>query len=125
ALLSIGCEDAAPSLSGSVTYNGSPVADGNIAFTPIEAGTSFGAKITGGSYQADKVYEGQYRVLVSASSDAQVPKTREEAQKMRQSGQNQPAATLIPADAEGNGQTVEITGGEQTLDFALTGPPQP
>jgi hypothetical protein len=124
ALLCIGCDDAGPALSGSVTYNGSPVADGDVAFTPIESGTSFGAKITGGKYQADKVYTGQYRALITASPQTQAPNTREEAAKARQSPQNQPAAPLIPADAEGNNQTVEIKPGEQTLDFALTGPPR-
>ena len=32
------------------------------------------------------------------------------------------AASVIPENAEGNNQTVEITEGQQTLDFALTGP---
>ena len=76
-LFSIGCEDAGPALSGSVTYNGAPVADGYITFTPVESGTSFAAKITNGQYEPEKVYAGQYRVLVSATTaELTKPKTR-------------------------------------------------
>ena len=118
-LLSIGCSETAPSLSGTVTYNGAPVADGYVTFSPTGSGTSFAAKITGGKYNADKIYTGQFQALVTASPNAPAPRTREEAAAQRPAATPAPA---IPENAQGNGRTVEITGGQQTLDFALTAP---
>jgi hypothetical protein len=123
-LLCVGCSESAPSLSGTITYNGAPVADGYVRFSPAASGTSFAAKITGGKYQADKVYTGQYTVLVTANTSVAGPRTREEAAAQRPGASTAAPAPAIPENAEGNGQTVEITGGAQTLDFALTGPPR-
>jgi hypothetical protein len=55
-----------------------------------------------------------------------VPKTREEAERLAkaQAGAPPQSPNYIPENAQGNGQTVEITAGDQTLDFALTGPPR-
>jgi hypothetical protein len=123
-LLCVGCSDSAPSLSGTITYNGAPVANGYVTFSPTASGTSFAAKITGGTYQADKVYTGQYSALVTANTNVAGPRTREEAAAQRPGASQATPAPAIPETAEGNGQIVEITGGAQTLDFALTGPPR-
>jgi hypothetical protein len=120
AVISLGCGEAKPRVSGSVTYNGQPVADGYVTFRPTGSGTSFAAQITGGKYVADTVYPGQYQAVVTASEDAPVPKSREDAASRRSAPAS--AAPAIPDDAQGNNQTVEITAGEQTLDFTLTSP---
>jgi hypothetical protein len=118
----VGCgQDGEPSLSGSVTYNGAPVANGTISFTPIEGESSFGAEVTNGKYAAKDAQPGQYKATIQAhQAVADMPKTREAFTASAGKAQD----SSIPADAEGNGRTVEVKGGEQTLDFAITGPPQ-
>lgn len=51
----------------------------------------------------------------------------EEAKKAGKSwgGHMSEPADYIPEDAQGNSSVVEIEPGEQTLDFAITGPPRP
>lgn len=119
--LASGCSSGGDRLQGSVTYNGAPVKNGYITFSPVGSGTSLGAKIADGLYQIDDPRAGQYKVMVRAEHEVQAARTREEA--ARQAAANpSPQKELIPENAQGNGQTVEITSGEQTLDFALTGP---
>jgi hypothetical protein len=113
-----------PSLSGSVTYNRQPVESGFITFSPEGSGTSFGADIVDGKYKPEIVHAGKYQILVRAASDALVASSRDEAARQAAAGGATKSSNYIPETAEGNGQTVEITGGEQTLDFALTGPPR-
>ena len=121
----IGCGgDAFPGLSGSVTYNGQPVESGFITFSPTGSGQSFGAKIVDGRYEPEKVQAGQFKVLVRAESEVQVAATREEAAKQAAAGGQKGSPNYIPENAKGNGQTVDIADGAQTLDFALTGPPR-
>jgi hypothetical protein len=113
-------------LSGAVTYNGEPVEDGYITFSPTSSGNSSGAKVVNGQYVAENDQVGEFKVLVTGNRLGQVPKTREEAERLAKAQAGKPplSPNYIPEDAEGNNQTVEITGGEQTLDFALTGPPR-
>jgi hypothetical protein len=125
--LIVGCGGGdASGVSGAVTYNGEPVEDGYVTFSPTGSGNSFGAKVVDGQYAAKNDKAGQFTVLVQGNRIDQVPKTREEAERIAkaQAGKPPQSPNYIPEDAEGNNQTVEITGGEQTLDFALTGPPR-
>jgi hypothetical protein len=122
-----GCGEAGgPSLSGSVTYNGEPVEDGFVTFSPTGSGTSFAAKVTGGKYAPEKVYPGEFKVLVQGTRAVVVPKTREEAEQLAKANAGKPPQSpdYISVNAEGNGQTVEVKEGDQTLDFAITGPPK-
>ena len=123
----VGCGgEGSSSLSGAVTYNGEPVAKGSIAFMPIGgAGTPFGAEVVDGQYKAEKAFAGKFRATVAAKGDLVVPKTREEAAEMEKANKGQTASTnYIAEDAAGNAQEVDVTGGAQTLDFAITGPPK-
>lgn len=110
-------------VTGAVSYNDAPVDSGAVTFSPIGSGTSFGAKIVSGKYKTEKAYPGEYRVLIVAAQDGSQPRSREEAQRQATSAGTQ-SPNYIPETAEGNGQTVEIKAGAQTLDFALTGPPR-
>jgi hypothetical protein len=119
-----GCHGSSgPRVSGSVTYNGAPVESGFVAFSPTGAGKSFGAKITGGKYQAEKAPIGPFRILVTASDAGEPVKTREEAEERARSRAGKPdkSANYIREDAQGNGQVVEIKDGAQTIDLALSG----
>jgi hypothetical protein len=57
-------------ISGTVTFGGAPVDNGNISFQPIDGGvTSSGAPIQGGKFSIDKkdgLPAGKYRVVINA-----------------------------------------------------------
>lgn len=116
----------ADAVSGAVTYNGEPIEDGYITFSPIDGGNSFGAKVVNGQYAAQNAQAGKFTVLVQGNRTEQVPKSREEAERLAkaQAGKAPQSPNYIPENAEGNGEIVEITGSEQTLDLALIGPPR-
>ncbi|QDT74451.1 hypothetical protein I41_36470 [Lacipirellula limnantheis] len=114
-----------PKLEGAVTYNGEPVASGSLSFMPVAGGTPFGAKVVDGRYVADKPSTGKFKVMVSGNRITTVPKTREEADALARQNQGRSLpANYIPEDAAGNAQEVNVSGGGETLDFAITGPPR-
>lgn len=68
-VLLAGCGGAVPlPVSGKVTFNGLPVAEGKIVFEPQGQGTPVTADIRGGEY-ATKVPAGTYKVRISASRE--------------------------------------------------------
>ena len=130
-----GCSprDAA-SLSGKVTFDGEPVANGNIRLLPKEgtAGHGGGAAIVNGSYEipaSGGLVAGDYSVVISATREA----TAEEAAKMgdgeekaekeegeADKGDAAPKVQLIPAKY--NLETtlsVQVNTGVNTKDFDL------
>jgi hypothetical protein len=113
-------------LSGEVTYNGEPVEMGSVTFTSADgSGPGFGAQVVDGTYSTDKVKLGEHVANVRGLSKATFA-NRKEYIKLREQQDNRYGLPVdyIPEDAEGNGQTVDIEGGEQTLDFDVKGPPR-
>lgn len=128
-LTSLGCSSKPPEVTGTVTYNGQPVESGSVSFRPQGAGTGFGAPIVDGKYTATKIYPGKMSALIRGVNAATAPLSHEESDRLaaeaRASGKPLAGpAEYIPEDAQGNNQSVEITGQQQTLDFAITGPPR-
>jgi expansin (peptidoglycan-binding protein) len=122
----MGC-NSKTSVSGDVTYNGSPVENGYMSFSPIGKGRSIAAPIASGKYSIPEAISGKYTAVAigtrkinhySSSADAY-------ANAGPNAGHLSEAADYIAADAEGNSKEVEITSGDQQLDFAITGPPMP
>lgn len=133
-VLCVGCQRA-NTLEGTVTYNGQPVEEGSLSFQPVDGATpGFGAKIVDGHYSAQKVWPGEHTVRVrglnkqvTARSSAEAIEQYEEAKAAGEKTLDhygQPT-DYIPEDAEGNGQTVEIQPGSNTLNLELEGPPRP
>ena len=120
-LLGCGGDSDSASLTGSVSYNGAAVESGTISFMPQGPGTPFGGKIVAGNYTAEKANAGKFIALISADAGDSAPRTREEAEQRR----NAPSPNYIPEKAEGNSKSIDVTGGGQALDFAITGPPRP
>ncbi|QDV78712.1 hypothetical protein [Botrimarina mediterranea] len=113
-----GCAERAPSVQGTVTYEGKPIESGRIAFSPIGGqGTPFGGLIENGSYSIDEAYLGKRVVAISAKNEIKF-----NGREMIMPAEGKPGEELVPEDAVGNMQEVEITGGSQTLDFHLTAP---
>ena len=119
------------SVSGTVTFNGQPIERGSIRFVSTEKqGPTFGAVIKDGKYTVEKAVPGSKVATIQAMNEARCPPappswskwpSRHRRAESRSSDATDPLA-LIPPDAEGNSQTVEITEGPQTLDFHLKSP---
>jgi hypothetical protein len=113
-----GCTESAPLVSGDVTYEGKPVASGRISFNPVGGqGTPFGGLIKDGSYTTDTAYVGKRLVVISAKNEIKF-----NGREMIMPTEGKPGDDLIPENAVGNMQEVEIKGGSQTLDFHLKAP---
>jgi hypothetical protein len=118
-----GCQQS-DNLQGKVTYNSEPVANGSITFLAVDGeGSGFSAKITDGSYSSDKVKLGKHTAIVRGIDDSG-PLSKEASIQQREAKSRGLASDYIPEDAKGNSQSVDITGGAQTLDFELEGPPR-
>ena len=125
-LAASGCgSETKTSVSGSVTYNGAPVEHGVVTFEAADGGNSFGAPVANGQYAADDAKTGQFKAVIQSGAAPTSTSSREAFQQQAGANSDQDSANYIPADAEGNGQTIEITAGAQTRDFAITGPPRP
>jgi hypothetical protein len=112
-------------VSGTVSYEQTPVASGQIMFTPADGkGPIVGGPISAGSYQLTDVTPGQKVVQISSTADAPVILTSEDLAKAAQTGKPAapPPQNVVPPTAAGNGATVEVKPGRQTLDFHLKKP---
>jgi hypothetical protein len=128
----VGCAQET-SVSGTVTFNGQPIGRGSIRFVSTEKqGPTFGAVIKNGKYTVEKAVPGAKVATIQAMNERAVPTSSAELEQMAEQAQatGTPSSeavdplALIPPDAEGNNQTVEIKEGPQTLDFHLKSPPR-
>lgn len=125
ALAGCGSAGGKASVSGSVTYEGQPVASGEITFSPADGkGPTASGPISGGSYSVADMTPGPKVVLISSVAEVPRVMSTEDFAKAAQSGVKAapPAANLVPPDAVGNGQTIEIKAGSQKQPFALKKP---
>ena len=122
-LAAAGCGDGPKTkVSGTVSYNGKPVADGYIVFRSADGkGGEAGGPVLDGKYSLSAVPVGKKTVVVSAGAPPAAGRvmSSEEASKARIDPKAKPAAEVIDPAAKGNGVTVDVQGAEQTLDFAL------
>jgi hypothetical protein len=130
----LGCGEQVASVSGKVTYNGQPVENGMIAFRPADGrGQTFAVMITNGDYVAPEAVPGSRKVEIRGTKAVKWALSSEESARLAEEvakegstadGHVGQRADYIPADAEGNNQTVEISRGDQTMNFDLKGPPR-
>ncbi len=121
-----GCSSSA-AVSGSVTYEGQPVARGAITFLPEDGrGPSCGGPIVDGRYRVEGATPGKKIVQIvgvkavrfAQSSEEMERAAKEAAAKGDTSGIIE-RTDVIDAGAEGNNGVVDLAAGEQTLDFPL------
>ena len=125
----IGCGPSSPTATGKVTYENELIAKGNITFSPASGGPIVGAEIVKGTYSVTGLTAGKSRVSVIAVKDVPFARSSEEMAKMAEtqkikgndSGLIDPA-DIIPENAKGNNQEIEIKAGNQVLDFNLSKP---
>jgi hypothetical protein len=127
AALISGCGQSLANVSGVVTYDGQPVDDGYITFTPTDGkGKDVGGPIVGGRYTVTEMPPGRKLVKVIGVRKVNFASTSEEmmrkASEARKSGNYDglvdPADTIAD-NAEGNNTEVEIKAGDNTHDVHL------
>jgi len=125
-----GCGSAAATVSGEVTYEGQPVGDGYISFTPADGkGKDAGAPIANGRYVVASLPPGPKVVKVVAIKKVSFASTSEEMKQKAATAQKAgnydglvDPADAIPDNAEGNNARIEVNGGENKRDFHLKKP---
>mgnify|MGYP001426170676 CR=1 FL=1 len=138
--LTVGCGSKG-TISGTVTYKGTPLAAGSVVFVPGKEGPSITAPIIDGKYTVEKVPVGSAKIAVMSIStegtdsfmtqimtggkggppkDAPMP---EEARKLFEGGGGQTKKGVkIPEqynDPEKSGLTYTVESGNQTHDIPL------
>jgi len=125
-----GCGPSTATVSGEVTYDGKPVGDGYITFTPADGkGKDAGGSITGGRYQVTGLPPGPKVAKVIAVKQVNFASSSEEmmrrAAEARKAGSHDglvdPADT-IPENAEGNNAQVSLKAGDNKHDLHLKKP---
>lgn len=141
-LLSAGCSSKG-TITGTVTYKGTPIPEGSVQFMPENGAPTVSAVINDGKYTAEKVPVGPAKVAITSlvpsqqdnamtkmmmsggkgggpPPDAKIP---EEARKLFSGGGGAPKKGLkIPdkySDLQNSGLSYTVTGGSQTKDFNL------
>src|SRR5437870_135240 len=122
-----GCGSGSASISGEVTYNGEPVGDGSITFLAADGkGATAGGMIEGGRFAVHNVVPGPKVVKIEAVKKVPFARNSEDMAKRAAvnkfigdgSGLIDPA-DVIPPNAEGNNEKVDIQPGKHSRDFHL------
>jgi hypothetical protein len=119
--LAVGCGGKGV-VTGKVTYEGREIKNGWISFVPAEGGgVTAGAPIKDGRFEIQGLAPGKKQVQITAAAEVDFPKHSPEPGEVRRAPA--PAEPLVPPNAVGNGQTVDVRPGRQVLDFELRKPP--
>lgn len=129
-----GCADGGGTVTGTVTYNGQPVEQGTISFRPADGmGKILATTIENGTYAIEEAVAGSRTVAIRGTKDFKPQLSSEEAARSAMEAEAAgnkggvhigDPADYIPQDAEGNNATVDLSGGDEEINFDLTGPPR-
>jgi hypothetical protein len=116
--------------TGNASYEGTPIERGAITFTPADGkGPVVGGEIRGGKYSVTEIPLGPKVVHIDAFKDVNFASSSQEmmdrAAEARTRGDSSglvDPADIIPPQAQGNDQNVEIKPGANQLDFHLSKP---
>jgi len=116
-LLAAGCSPATSTVSGTVSFNGEPVARGSISLFPTDGkGSPSGGAIENGRYVIKGVRPGEKIVQLTAPVSAGVHKDDF-------GNDTQMFEELMPASwGRGSQEKITVTAGSMTKNFEITGP---
>lgn len=113
-----GCGRAQPVLSGAVTINGQPVANGFVTFFPVEGTKSAcGAEVKDGQYAVKDIRPGQWRAQVTQMPDVEDATRTGGPPLLRLRGGANATLSCTPKS-----MVVEVRQGKQSLDLAYECP---
>ena len=132
-LTCLGCGPSRPAtapVSGKVTYQGKPVAEGRITFLPEHGRPAMGTLGVDGSYRLttfkadDGAAPGKYKVTIDAThvSGGAEPKSFQDEQRLMNSGNVPKVTRLVPekfSRPETSTLTAEVKPGPNTINFDL------
>jgi len=125
-LVGAGCQmESGATLSGNVTYEGTPLAKGSITLTPSDGkGPIAGGEITAGRYSISGLVPGKKQVQIAAAEESGPPLSSADLANAAKSGKPAapPPKEIVPPNAVGNGAIIEVQAGTHTHDFALKKP---
>lgn len=124
----IGCAPATAELSGNATFDGTPIAEGQVFVVP-ENGPTAGGPITNGAFSLKGVALGKARIRVEGyrkvnfalTSDEMAARYKEAKKRGDATGIVEPA-DLFPPTAPGAEQELDLKPGRNLLDFAVAKP---
>jgi hypothetical protein len=126
----VGCAKKGSTVTGDVTYRGERVEAGYITFLPESGeGRAASGPIKGGKYKVEDVPPGKKMVqIVSGDPSKGSRSSPDDPGKVTPPGADGGSKLredLIPPDAVGNNQIVEIAGKVERHDFSLEEPKRP
>ena len=119
-VLIAGCsEPASGEVSGTVTFDGQPIEQGSISFTPVDGnGPTAGGAIIGGKYTAPKVPVGASKVTISGAKETEKKRMYDDPKAPLV----QTSVEMLPAkysDVKATTLEYQVVAGNQTKDFTL------
>lgn len=111
-------------VSGTVTFDGRPVEEGYVTFSPADGkGPARGGPIKDGKFTVTDVMPGEKIVSVTGGGKMVFPKSSEEMAQMAARGEKPSLPPQIPPNAKGNNQKIVVTSQpHQTLELTLSSP---
>lgn len=111
-------------ISGTVTFDGRPVEEGYVTFSPADGkGSPRAGPIKDGQFTVRDVTPGEKIVSVTGGGKMAFPKSSEEMAQMAARGEKPPLVPQIPPNAKGNNQKITVTSEpHQTIEIVLSSP---
>ncbi len=119
AILQAGCDQGPPvgNIAGEVTFDGQPVKDGHVLFTPVDGmGQTGGAAVREGKFTAEKVPVGKMKVELHGNKVV----GKRKAYDTPESPWEDDVAELLPAKYNSKSDlTLEVKKGSQDVKYDL------
>jgi hypothetical protein len=118
-IIQAGCDQGPPvgTINGDVTFDGQPVKDGHVLFTPVDGmGQTGGAPVRDGKFQAEKVPVGKMKVELHGNKVV----GKRKAYDTPESPWEDDVAELLPAKYNSKSDlTLEVKKGSQDVKYDL------
>jgi hypothetical protein len=115
----LGCGSSESVVTGTVTFNQAPVADGYITLFPVTGtkGTK-GAPVKNGKFSLKNVPPGEWKAVIAQTPQVQLAQNSAEPATLNFAN----GSTTISPQTPGNQVVIQVRPGKQSLDFALRDP---